>query len=45
VRLQPEIVAQGFTGSVKIVRRFLHTLKVTRHTEQSITVRFVSTPA
>lgn len=44
VRLQPEIVAQGFTGSVKIYRGFLHTLKVTRHTDQSLTVRFETPP-
>jgi transposase len=35
VRLLPEIKAQGFTGSVKILRRFLHALKATRRTEQA----------
>ncbi|HTO03558.1 MAG TPA: hypothetical protein VL069_07640 [Opitutus sp.] len=38
VRLLPEIRAQGFTGSAPIVRRFLHTLKAARHTDQSLTV-------
>jgi transposase len=44
VRLQPEIAAQGFTGSVKILRRFLHTLKAARHTDQALTVRFETPP-
>ena len=44
VRLQPEIIAQGFTGSVKILRRFLHTLKATRRTDQALTVRFETPP-
>jgi transposase len=44
VRLTPEIRAQGFTGSTQIVRRFLHTLKAARHTDQSLTVRFETPP-
>lgn len=44
VRLLPEIRAQGFTGSAPIVRRFLHTLKAARHTDQSLTVRFETPP-
>jgi transposase len=44
VRLWPEIRAQGFTGSIPIVRRFLHTLKAARHTDQSLTVRFETPP-
>lgn len=44
VRLTPEIRVQGFTGSTQIVRRFLHGLKATRHTDQSLTVRFETPP-
>jgi transposase len=44
VRLLPEIVAQGFAGSPQIVRRFLQTLKATRHTDQALTVRFETPP-
>lgn len=44
VRLLPEIRAQGFTGSTQIVRRFLHELKATRHTDQTLTVRFETPP-
>jgi transposase len=44
VRLVPEIRAQGFNGSTQIVRRFLHTLKATRHTDQTLTVRFETPP-
>ena len=44
VRLLPEIIAQGFAGSPQIVRRFLQTLKATRHTDQALTVRFETPP-
>jgi len=44
VRLLPEIVAKGFAGSPQIVRRFLQTLKATRHTDQALTVRFETPP-
>ncbi len=44
VRLQPEIAAQGFTGSVKIVRRFLQTLRAERRIDSRLTVRFETPP-
>ncbi len=44
MRLLPEIIAQGFAGSPQIVRRFLQTLKATRHTDQALTVRFATPP-
>jgi transposase len=44
VRLLPEIAAQGFTGSAKILRRFLHALKATRRTDHALTVRFETPP-
>jgi transposase len=44
VRLLPELRSQGFKGSVQIVRRFLHTLKATRRTDQALTVRFETPP-
>jgi len=44
VRLLPEIIAQGFAGSPQIVRRFLQSLKATRHTDQALTVRFETPP-
>ena len=44
VRLTPEIRAEGFKGSVQIVRRFLHTLKAARRTDQTLTVRFETPP-
>lgn len=44
VRLLPEIRAQGFTGSAQIVRRFLQTLKASRRTDQTLTVRFETPP-
>lgn len=44
VRLLPELRARGFTGSVQIVRRFLHTLKAGRRTDHALTVRFETPP-
>ncbi|HLP08451.1 MAG TPA: IS21 family transposase, partial [Opitutaceae bacterium] len=44
VRLLPELRARGFKGSVQIVRRFLHTLKADRLTDQTLTVRFETPP-
>lgn len=45
MRLQPEIAAQGFTGSVKIVRRFLQTLRAERRIDSRLTVRFETPPS
>jgi len=44
VRLLPEIRAQGFTGSLQIVRRFLRELKASSRIDQSLTVRFETAP-
>jgi transposase len=44
VRLLPELRARGFKGSVQIVRRFLHSLKAGRRTDQTLTVRFETPP-
>ncbi|MGH7091419.1 MAG: IS21 family transposase [Stellaceae bacterium] len=44
VRLQPEIQAMGFTGSVKIVRRFLETLRSAERVDAKLTVRFETPP-
>lgn len=44
VRLTPEIRAKGFSGSVQIVRRFLHSLKAAQRTDATLTVRFETPP-
>lgn len=44
VRLFPEIQAQGFTGSVKILRRFLQSLRAERRVDAKLTVRFETPP-
>ncbi len=44
VRLWPEIVAKGFSGSAQIVRRFLHELKAARQPDPRLTVRFETPP-
>jgi transposase len=44
VRLLPEIRAQGFTGSVKILRRFLQSLRAERRVDAKLTVRFETPP-
>jgi transposase len=44
VRLREEIAAQGFTGSVQIVRRFLGSLKVDQKADRTLTVRFETPP-
>jgi transposase len=44
VRLYPEIQAQGFAGSLKIVRRFLQSLRAERRIDAKLTVRFETPP-
>ena len=44
VRLHPEIQAKGFTGSLKIVRRFLQTLRAEHRIDAKLTVRFETPP-
>jgi transposase len=44
VRLLPEIQPQGFTGSLRIVRRFLQTLRVVQRVDAKLTVRFETPP-
>lgn len=44
VRLLAEIQPQGFTGSVKIVRRFLAQLQAAHRTDPRLTVRFETPP-
>jgi transposase len=44
VRLFPEIQAQGFTGSARIVRRFLQTLRAEQRVDAKLTVRFETPP-
>lgn len=44
VRLHEEIKAQGFTGSVIILRRFLRTLKAGTAAQKLATVRFETAP-
>lgn len=44
VRLFEEIKAQGYTGSLIILRRFLHTLKAGAAAQKKATVRFESAP-
>lgn len=44
VRLFPEIQTQGFTGSVKIVRRFLQSLRAEQRIDAKLTVRFETPP-
>ena len=44
VRLHPEIQAKGFTGSLKIVRRFLQTLRAEDQVDPRLTVRFETPP-
>ena len=44
VRLFPEIQAKGFTGSLKIVRRFLQTLRADQRVDAKLTVRFETPP-
>lgn len=43
-RLYPEIQALGFAGSLKIVRRFLQTLRAERRIDAKLTVRFETPP-
>jgi transposase len=43
-RLFPEIQAKGFTGSLKIVRRFLQTLRADQRVDSKLTVRFETPP-
>jgi transposase len=43
-RLHPEIQAQGFAGSLKIVRRFLQSLRAERRIDAKLTVRFETPP-
>ena len=45
VRLLAEIEPRGFTGSVKIVRRFLARLASAHRTDPGLTVRFETRPA
>lgn len=45
VRLLAEIQPRGFTGSVKIVRRFLAQLGAAHRTDPRLTVRFETPPA
>jgi transposase len=44
VRLFPEIQAQGFLGSARIVRRFLQTLRAAQRVDAKLTVRFETPP-
>ena len=44
VRLRDEIAAQGFTGSLDIVQRYLKTLKVDQVVAKRATVRFETPP-
>jgi transposase len=44
VRLHPEIQAKGFTGSLKIVRRFLQSLRADQRIDAKLTVRFETPP-
>ena len=44
VRLHPEIQAQGFGGSLKIVRRFLQTFRAEQRVDAKLTVRFETPP-
>jgi transposase len=44
VRLIAEIRAQGFAGSIQILRRFLRELGAARRTDQTLTVRFETPP-
>lgn len=44
VRLHPEIQAKGFTGSLKIVRRFLQSLRAEHRIDAKLTVRFETPP-
>jgi transposase len=44
VRLHEEITARGFTGSVQIIRRFLHTLKADQKADRTLTVRYETAP-
>jgi transposase len=44
MRLHPEIQAKGFTGSLKIVRRFLQTLRAEDYIDPRLTVRFETPP-
>lgn len=45
MRLLGEIRPRGFTGSVKIVRRFLARLAAAHRTDPRLTVRFETRPA
>lgn len=44
VRLLAEIQPMGYTGSIDVVRRFLHTLKSEHHARGRLTVRFETAP-
>jgi transposase len=44
VRLHPEVQAKGFPGSLKIVRRFLQTLRAEQRVDGKLTVRFETPP-
>lgn len=44
VRLHQEIVAQGFTGSLDIVQRYIKTLKQEKTRRSKMTVRFETAP-
>jgi transposase len=44
VRLHPEIQATGFTGSLKIVRRFLQKFRDEQRVDAKLTVRFETPP-
>lgn len=44
VRLLAEIRAQGYSGSVDLLRRYLRTLKAEMHSAKKLTVRFETQP-